>query len=368
MIKFLDLKKLTQRNEAEIKKAIDRVIGSGRYLLGRESAEFEEEFARYCGVRHCIGVASGLDALSLILRAYIETGAMREGDEVIVPANTFIASILAISQNNLVPVLIEPDLKTYNICADRIEAAVTGKTRAVMLVHLYGQCAYDKKIHAVCDKYALKLIEDSAQAHGAEYKRRKTGSLGDAAATSFYPGKNLGALGDAGAVTTDDPELANLIRSLANYGSREKYFHEYTGINSRLNEIQAAVLRIKLNYLDEDNRKRREVADRYRKEIVSSKIILPELAQPGEEEGHVWHLFVVRTADRENLRRYLLENEVETLIHYPVPPHKQAAYSEWNNLSFPITEKVHNEVLSLPISPVMSEEEVSRVIRLINRY
>jgi dTDP-4-amino-4,6-dideoxygalactose transaminase len=368
MIKFLDLKKITQKNEAEIKAAVDRVIESGWYLLGRETAEFEEKFAHYCGARYCVGAANGLDALSLILRAYIETGAMREGDEVIVPANTFIASILAISRNNLIPVLVEPDINTYNIYADKIEAAVTGKTKAVMLVHLYGQCAYDKNIQNICDKYALKLVEDNAQAHGAVYENRKTGSLGDAAATSFYPGKNLGALGDAGAVTTDDPELARAVRALANYGSREKYFHEYKGINSRLSEIQAAVLSVKLEYLDEDNQRRRGIADRYRKQIVNPKIVLPGLARARGEESHVWHLFVVRTGDREKLRRYLLENEVETLIHYPVPPHKQAAYKEWNNLSFPVTEKIHNEALSLPISPVMSEEDVNQVVVLMNNY
>ncbi|HEY0426358.1 MAG TPA: DegT/DnrJ/EryC1/StrS family aminotransferase [Pyrinomonadaceae bacterium] len=368
MIKFLDLKKITQKNEAEIKTAVNRVIESGWYLSGSENREFEKKFARYCGARYCVGVANGLDALSLILRAYIETGAMREGDEIIVPANTFIASILAISRNNLIPVLIEPDINTYNICADKIEAAVTGKTKAVMLVHLYGQCAYDEKIQNVCDRYNLKLIEDNAQAHGAAYKKRKTGSLGDSAATSFYPGKNLGALGDAGAVTTDDAKLARIVRTLANYGSREKYIHEYKGVNSRLSEIQAAVLSIKLKYLDEDNQRRREIADQYRKQIVNPKIVLPALARRGDEQSHVWHLFVVRTGDREKLRSYLLENEVETLIHYPTPPHKQAAYKECNDLSFPVTEKIHNEVFSLPISPVMSEEDVNQVVTLINNY
>jgi dTDP-4-amino-4,6-dideoxygalactose transaminase len=365
MIKFLDLKKITQKNNEEIKEAVNRVIESGRYLLGNEVKEFEGNFAAYCGTQHCIGVASGLDALSLILRGYIETGVIREGEEVIVPANTFIASIMAISQNGLIPILVEPDINTYNICPDKIEAAITPKTKALMIVHLYGQCAYNEQIQNICNHYNLKIIEDNAQSQGALYKEKKTGSLGDAAGTSFYPGKNLGALGDAGAVTTNDRELAEVIRALANYGSKVKYNYEYRGLNSRLDEIQAAILSVKLKYLDEDNQKRRTIASKYLKQISNPKIVLPKLT---DEQSHVWHLFVIRTDKREKLQRYLLLHGVETLIHYPIAPHKQRAYNNWINLSLPVTEKIHDEVLSLPVSPVMTEENVNQVITIINNY
>ncbi len=365
MIKFLDLKKITQKNNEEIKEAVSRVIESGQYLSGNEVEEFEGNFAAYCGTKHCIGVANGLDALSLILRGYIETGLIKEGDEIIVPANTYIASILAISRNGLIPVLVEPDINTYNICPETIEAAITPKTKAVMIVHLYGQCAYSEPIQNICDHHNLKLIEDNSQSQGALYKGKKTGSLGDAAGTSFYPGKNLGALGDAGAVTTNNSELAEVIRALANYGSKVKYIHEYVGLNSRLDEIQAAVLGVKLKYLDEDNQKRRTIADKYLKQITNPKIILPKLK---DKQSHVWHLFVVRTDKREELQRYLLRHGIETLIHYPIAPHKQRAYKNWADLSLPITEQIHNEVLSLPISPVMTEENVNRVTMIINDY
>jgi dTDP-4-amino-4,6-dideoxygalactose transaminase len=365
MIKFLDLKKITQKNNEEIKEAVNRVIESGRYLLGNEVKEFEGNFATYCGTQHCIGVASGLDALSLILKGYIEMGVIREGEEVIVPANTFIASILAISRNRLIPVLVEPDINTYNICPDKIEAAITPKTKALMIVHLYGQCAYNEQIQNICNHYNLKIIEDNAQSQGALYKGKKTGSLGNAAGTSFYPGKNLGALGDAGAVTTDDRELAEVIRALANYGSKVKYTCEYIGLNSRLDEIQAAILSVKLKYLDEDNQKRRTIASKYLKQISNPKIVLPKL---NDEQSHVWHLFVIRTDKREKLQRYLLQHGVETLIHYPIAPHKQRAYKNLVNLSLPVTEKIHDEVLSLPVGPVMTEENVNHVTMIINNY
>jgi dTDP-4-amino-4,6-dideoxygalactose transaminase len=365
MIKFLDLQKITNKNADEIKAAVNRVIDSGWYLLGNEVKTFEKNFSTYCGVDHTIGVANGLDALRLILRAYIEMGIMQEGDEVIVPANTYIASILAISDNRLVPVLVEPDLDTYNIDASKIEEAITSKTKAIMIVHLYGQCAYSERIQQISDKYNLKLIEDNAQAQGALYNDKPTGSLGDAAGTSFYPGKNLGAFGDAGAVTTNDPLLAVMVRTLANYGSQQKYINDYAGLNSRLDEIQAAILDVKLKYLDVDTQRRREIALRYLKDITNPKIILPKFLN---EDAHVWHLFVIRTDNRIALQEYLLKNNIQTLIHYPIPPHQQKAYSELNGLSFPITEKIHNEVLSLPLSPVMTPEEVEKVISIINQY
>ncbi|MES1198311.1 MAG: DegT/DnrJ/EryC1/StrS family aminotransferase [Chitinophagaceae bacterium] len=365
MIKFLDIQKITEKHNTEIKQAINRVVDSGWYLLGNETKQFERNFAAYCNVDHCVGMANGLEALVLILRAYIHLGIMKEGDEIIVPANTYIASILAITENRLNPVLVEPDLNTFNIDADVIEKSITSNTKAIMIVHLYGQCAYNEKIKALCEKYKLKLIEDNAQAQGSLFNGKKTGSLGDAAGTSFYPGKNLGALGDGGAVTTNDPELAELIRTLGNYGSKTKYVNEYIGKNCRLDEIQAALLDVKLKYLDNDNKIRRHIANRYLTEITNPKINLPLVVS---EEGHVWHLFVVKTSDRNEFQKYLLGNQVQTLVHYPIPPHKQKAFSEWNDLSFPITEKIHKEVISLPISPVLEDEEVSHIIQVINRY
>lgn len=365
MIKFLDLHKITQKNAFEIKEAVNRVIDSGWFLLGNEVKQFEENFAIFCGVKHCIGVANGLDALRLIFKGYIELGIMEEGDEVIVPANTYIASILAVSDNRLKPVLVEPDINTYNLDSTKIEAAITAKTKAIMLVHLYGQCAYNRQIEEIAEKYNLKIVEDNAQSQGACYEGRVTGSLGDAAGNSFYPGKNLGALGDAGAVTTNDTELSKVVRALANYGSKVKYVNEYIGLNSRLDEIHAAVLDVKLRYLSEDTLLRKKIAKRYLREINNPKITLPYLQN---EDGHVWHLFVIRTENREVLQKYLADNGIQALIHYPIPPHHQIAYQEWNNLSFPITEQIHREVLSLPISPVLTMEEVEKVIDIINRY
>lgn len=365
MIKFLDIQKITQKNAEEIKTAINRVTDSGWYLLGKEVKEFEKNFSVYCQVPHTIGVANGLDALRLILRAYMELGIMQEGDEIIVPANTYIASVIAITDNRLVPVLVEPDIRTYNIDPFKIESAITDRTRAIMIVHLYGQCAYHAEIQRICEKYSLKLIEDNAQAQGALFKGRPTGSLGDAAGTSFYPGKNLGAFGDAGAVTTTDTRLAELIRALANYGSQEKYVNDYIGLNSRLDEIQAAVLDVKLKYLHDDTERRREISRKYRDGIDNPLVILPEVV---DEASHVWHLFVIRTEHRDALQKYLTEKGVQTLIHYPIPPHKQKAYKELNHLSLPLTEKIHNEVLSLPISPVMDDKEVAEVIRVVNSF
>lgn len=361
MIKFLDLHKINERYKEEINASIKRVLDSGWYLLGKEDESFEEHFARYCGTKHCIGCANGLEALYLILKAY----GIGEGDEVIAPANTYIASILAITQNGATPVLVEPDIKTYNINPDLIEEKITPKTKAIMVVHLYGQAVKMQKIWELAKKYNLKVIEDSAQAHGAVYNERKTGNLGDASGFSFYPGKNLGCLGDGGCVTTSDDELAEKIRALRNYGSHIKYHNIYQGLNSRLDEIQAAVLDVKLKYLDSDNQKRREISEFYRENIKNPKITLPATY---ETKAHVWHIFPVRTAEREKFQSYLTENEVQTLIHYPIPPHKQQCFKEWNKLSFPITEKIHREILSIPISPVMTDAEVEKVTEIINDY
>lgn len=365
MVKFLDIQKITQKNAEEFKEVINRVIDSGWYLMGNELKQFENNFSAYCGVKHTVGVANGLDALRLILRAYIETGILAYGDEVIVPANTYIATILAITDNRLVPILVEPDIRTYNIDSSIIEEVITSKTKAIMIVHLYGQCAYDDRIGLICKKYNLKLIEDNAQAQGAIYNSKRTGSLGDAAGTSFYPGKNLGAFGDAGAVTTDDSYLADVIRKLANYGSKVKYVNEYAGLNSRMDEIQAAVLVVKLKCLNEDTRRRRIIANMYLTGIINPKIILPFVVN---ENGHVWHLFTVRTEKRDKLQQYLLDNDIQTLIHYPTPPHKQQAYKKWNGLCLPITDKIHNEILSLPLSPVMTDDEVTEVIAMVNKF
>ncbi|GAA4781471.1 DegT/DnrJ/EryC1/StrS family aminotransferase [Olivibacter ginsenosidimutans] len=365
MIKFLDLQQINLRHKAELLAAFERVIDKGWFIQGKEVAAFEAEFATYCGTKHAIGVANGLDALSLILRAYKELGVLSDGDEVIVPANTFIASILAISANNLVPVLVEPAEDTFLFDAASIKACVTAKTKAVMPVHLYGQLCDMEPILLLAEEYGLKVIEDAAQAHGASYKGKKAGSFGDAAGFSFYPGKNLGALGDGGAVTTNNDRLATVIRALANYGSAVKYQNQYKGGNSRLDEVQAALLRVKLRHLEADTARRRNLAKRYLEGIHSTKIILPKMLR---EEGHVWHLFVVRTADRHALQQYLAQAGVQTQIHYPIPPHQQQAYAEWNHLSYPITEKIHREVLSLPMSPILSEVEIDQVIHLLNAY
>lgn len=374
MIKFLDLQKINNQYSDEIKQATQRVIDSGWYLLGNETKIFEKNYADYIGTDHCIGCANGLDALIWILRAYIEMGVMTEGDEVIVPANTYIASILAITENNLKPVLVEPNLVTYQIDDNLIEKHITPKTKAIMIVHLYGQCAYTQKIGQLCEKYNLKLIEDNAQAHGCYYikqgtgkkeQKQRTGSIGDAAGHSFYPGKNLGALGDGGAVTTNDKKFAEVVRSLANYGSTQKYIFKYTGRNSRLDEIQSAILNVKLKYFDRDNQARKKVAKLYIEHIKNPSIVLPVV---NNWDSHVFHIFPVRFENRDKLQIYLTENGVETLIHYPVPPHKQECYKEMNLISLPITEQIHSEELSLPISPVISEEEVIRVINVINNF
>lgn len=366
MIKFLDLQKINLAHQQEIEEKLLSVFRSGWYLMGNEVKQFEANLASYTGANHAIGVANGLDALRLILRGYIEMGIMQKGDEIIVPANTYIASILAISDNGLIPVLVEPDLANYNIHISKIEKKISSKTKGILIVHLYGRIIFSNDLKNIAEKHKLKIIEDNAQTIGAEWKGTKSGNLGDAAGFSFYPGKNLGALGDAGAVTTNDDELAKTIRALANYGSNQKYVNIYQGLNSRLDEIQAAVLDVKLNYIDAENQRRREVAKRYINEIKNPKIILPEY--PENEKEHVWHVFVIRTTEREKLQTYLSENGVQTLIHYPIPPHKQEAYKQWNHLSFPITEKIHNEVLSLPMSPVMTDEEVGKIIRVLNNY
>ncbi|MCW4468344.1 DegT/DnrJ/EryC1/StrS family aminotransferase [Flavobacterium sp. MFBS3-15] len=366
MIKFLDLQKINLLHQQEIEARLLKVFRSGWYLLGDEVKQFEANLVQYIGCKNAIGVANGLDALRLILKAYMELGIMQEGDEVIVPANTYIASILAITDNRLVPVLVEPDIDTYNIDISKIEAAITAKTRAIMIVHLYGRVVFSEELKALAQKHGLKIIEDNAQAIGAEWNGIKTGNLGHASGFSFYPGKNLGALGDGGAVTTNDDALAKTVRALANYGSEEKYVNRYRGLNSRLDEIQAAVLDVKLQYLDAENEKRRDVVNYYLENITHPEIVLPWL--PDNEREHVWHLFVIRTKDRDGLQQYLKENGIQTLIHYPIPPYKQEAYPELNNLSFPITEKIHEEVLSLPVSPVMNKEELQKIIETINSY
>jgi len=366
MIKFLDLQKVNLLHQKEIEQKLIEVFRSGWYLLGTQVKNFETNLSKYIGTKEAIGVANGLDALRLIFKAYIELGFMKPRDEVIVPANTYIASILALSDNGLTPVLVEPNIDTYNIDISKIEEKITPKTKAIFIVHLQGRVVFSEELKNLATKHDLKIIEDNAQAIGAEWNGIKTGNLGDAAGFSFYPGKNLGALGDSGAVTTNDNELASVIRAHANYGSNEKYVNIYKGLNSRLDEIQAAVLDIKLKYIDEENSQRRKIATRYISEIKNSKIILPE--NPENENEHVWHVFVIRTAERAALQDHLTNNEIQSLIHYPIPPHKQKAYEEWKNLSFPITEKIHEEVLSLPISPVMSDDEISKVIDVLNKF
>ena len=361
MIKFLDLEKVNNRFREEIDGRIKTILDKGWYLQGDENKLFEKHFAEYCGVKHCIGCANGLDALNLIIRAY----GFGIGDEIIVPANTYIASILAISENGCTPVLVEPDIKTYNINPDLIEEKITGRTKAIMVVHLYGQAVQMDKIWGLAKKYNLKVIEDSAQAHGAFYNGKRTGNLGDASGFSFYPGKNLGCMGDGGCVTTNDDELAVKVRAIANYGSDRKYHHIYKGVNSRLDEIQAAVLDVKLEYLDKDNNRRREIAKYYRENIKNPAIILPETY---DKNAHVWHIFAIRTDKRDELQKYLEENGIQTNIHYPTPPHKQGAYKEWENECYPISEKIHREVLSLPMSPVLTDDEVKKVVEVINAF
>ena len=367
MIKYLPLKQINDRYDAELREAVGRVMDSGWYLKGEHTQRFEKNYATYIGTKYCVGVANGLDALTLILRAYIEKGVMQPGDEVIVPANTFIASILSVSECGLTPVLVEPCIDTFQIDDSQIEEVITERTKALMIVHLYGRCAYTEKIGMICKKHQLKLIEDNAQAHGCfapmdNGQWRRTGSLGDAAAHSFYPGKNLGALGDAGAVTTNDKELAQIIEELGNYGSSKKYVFDYQGRNSRLDEIQAAMLDVKLRHLDEDNQRRQAVADYYINNVKHPEILLPTPSQS------VYHIFPILCERRDELQQYLKENGVETMIHYPIPPHKQACYKEWNDLSFPITERIHRQELSLPCHPAMKQEEADQIVSLLNRF
>lgn len=370
MIKFLDLKKINEPYEAAFQEKLKSVLDNSWYILGKEVEIFEKTFAEYCNSKYCIGVGNGFDALVLIFKGYIQLGKLQKGDKVIVPANTYIASILAILQADLVPVLVEPKLETYNIDPDLIAEKITSKTKAVLAVHLYGQLAEMDVINTIANQNNLLVIEDAAQAHGAISDFGKSGNLSNAAAFSFYPGKNLGALGDGGAVTTNDSELARTIQSLRNYGSEAKYHNEYIGVNSRLDELQAAFLNVKLPNLNVDNEKRRVIAKRYLSEIKNKKITLPVVLSQGTKESnnHVFHLFVIRTENRQKLQSYLLENGIQTMIHYPIPPHKQKAFEAWNNLSFPITEKIHNEILSLPISPVMTDDEVDFVVSILNNY
>lgn len=365
MISFLDLKEINKQYADELKEACSRVIDSGWYIDGAELASFENNFAQYCGTQHCIGVANGLDALSLTLRAWKELGLLQDGDEVIVPANTYIASILAITENNLAPILVEPDINTYNIDPQKIISAVTTKTKALLPVHLYGKIADMNSMLSIAEQYNLLILEDSAQAHGANIDGRKTGNWGNASGFSFYPGKNLGALGDAGAITTNNDELADILRALRNYGSHIKYENKYRGVNSRLDEIQAAMLNVKLKYLDQHTARRQHIAKRYLAEISNSAIVLPNNLHENE---HVWHLFVIRCAERDKLKHYLNELKVQTLIHYPIPPHKQLAYKQFSERALPITEKIHQHILSLPLGPHLLESEVDRVIDLVNQF
>jgi dTDP-4-amino-4,6-dideoxygalactose transaminase len=366
MIKFLDLKKINEPYEAAFQEKLKSVLASGWYILGNEVQNFETNFAQYCGVKYCIGVGNGLDALTLIFKGYTQLGKLQKGDEVIVPANTYIASILAILQADLVPVLIEPKLETYNIDPSLIQNKITSKTKAILAVHLYGQLAEIDAINEIASQNNLIVVEDAAQAHGAiSNQKLSIQNIQTCAAYSFYPGKNLGALGDGGAVVTNDAELAKTIQSLRNYGSETKYQNDFIGVNSRLDELQAAFLNLKLPNLDSDNEKRRIIARRYLSEIKKDKIILPFW---DFSNNHVFHLFVIRTKNREDLQQYLLENGIQTMIHYPIPPHEQKAFESWNELSFPLTEKIHREVLSLPISPIMMKEEVDFVITILNQY
>lgn len=372
-IPFLSLKDVTALHGVEINEAVSRVVNNGWYLQGHENEQFEEHYSKYIGCKYTIGCANGLDALIWIFRAYIERGVMQPGDEIIVPANTYIATILAITENNLIPVLVEPKLNTLEINDDLIEAYITPKTKAIAVVHLYGRLAITSKILELCKKYNLKLVEDNAQAHGCMYTPtgQRTGSIGDAAGHSFYPGKNLGALGDGGAITTNDPELAATVRTLANYGSHKKYVFKYTGRNSRLDEIQAAVLNVKLNYLERDNQHRKDVAAYYIGHLNNKYVTLPDTLPM---EQNAFHLFPILVGEdkRDALHNYLGRNGVGTVIHYPIAPHNQECYVNevWNKpqLSLPITEKIANEELSLPIGPSISFEDVAEVVRLINEF
>jgi len=372
MIKFLDLQKINQQYQSELKQVASEVIDSGWYLLGDRVQEFENNLAKYIGVNHCIACANGLDALRLIIKAYKELGVFSDGDEIIVPANTYIATILAITDNNLIPVLVEPDIDTYNIDIKIIEKSISSKTKAIMIVHLYGNACWNDQLNDFAQKYKLKIIEDNAQAIGASIcdpkskkNGQKTGSLGDAAGFSFYPGKNLGALGDSGAVTTNDEQLSQTVRALANYGSTQKYINTYQGLNSRMDEIQAVFLSVKLKYLDKENHIRRDIASFYTNNITNSKICLPHNSH---NTSHVWHLFVIRCKERDQLQQYLAQNDIQTLIHYPIPPHLQKCYIQALQYTLPITERIHNEVLSLPISPVLTFQEINHITESINQF
>jgi len=376
MIPFLNLKKINQPFEIALQEKMEQFLTKGWYILGNEVKTFEIDFANYCGAKHCIGVGNGLDALVLIFKAYIQLGKLKKGDEVIVPANTYIASILAVLQADLVPVLVEPRLETFNINPDCIEQKITSKTKAILPVHLYGQLCEMEQINAIAQKYNLLVVEDAAQAHGAKFSVQSQFSVTDChaelvsashhpTAYSFYPSKNLGALGDGGAITTDDDELAETLFSMRNYGSKVKYENEIIGINSRLDELQAAFLNVKLPHLDAENQFRRQIARRYLSEITNDKLVLPFW---DGSENHVFHLFIIRTSNRQALQNYLKNNEIETMIHYPIPPHKQKALSNWNHLSFPITEKIHEEVVSIPMNPSLTDDEIQHIISTLNHY
>jgi dTDP-4-amino-4,6-dideoxygalactose transaminase len=365
MIKFLDLQKINAQYEQELKEVANRVIDSGWYLMGKELETFENNYASFCGTNYALGVANGLDALRLIFKAYLEMGIMNVGDEVIVPANTYIASVLAISDNGLTPVFVEPNLSTYNLDSSKIEKSITNKTRAILTVHLYGQISIDQEMLDICEKYNLKLIEDGAQSHGALWNENVSGGIADAAGHSFYPGKNLGALGDAGAVTTNDFKLAQVISALRNYGSHKKYENIYKGLNSRLDEIQAAFLNVKLKYIEKDIEARRIVANYYLENIINPSIILPEVLT---QKGHVWHLFVIRTSKRDLLQKYLLKNNIQTLIHYPIAPYNQKAYNIFNHLNFAVSDQLQHEVLSLPISSILDLNEIKHIVNTLNAF
>jgi dTDP-4-amino-4,6-dideoxygalactose transaminase len=369
-IPFLDLKAINAAYRDELVEAATRVIDSGWYIQGQEVAAFEKEFAAYCGTRYCIGVGNGLDALILTLRAWKELGRLKEGDEVIVPANTYIATILAITENRLTPVLVEPDIDTYNLSPELAEKAITPRTKAILPVHLYGRLAEMPQIMDIADRHGLLVLEDAAQAHGASLHEKKAGNWGHAAGFSFYPGKNLGALGDAGAVTTNDEELAQTIRTLGNYGSQKKYENMYQGVNSRLDEIQAAVLQVKLRYLDVENQQRQRIALFYLENIANDNIILPvqQATFNAQFQSHVWHLFVIRANNRTHLQDYLSKHGIMTMIHYPVAPKNQPAYAEWKQHKLLITEKIHAEVLSLPICPRMQDSDIKFIVQTTNSY
>lgn len=367
MIQFLNLKKINEPFEIALQEKMKQFLANGWYILGNEVKTFEADFANYCGAKHCIGVGNGLDALVLIFKAYIQLGKLQKGDEVIVPANTYIASILAVLQSDLVPVLVEPKLETYNINPDLIEEKITSKTKAILPVHLYGQLCEMEEINAIAQKHNLLVVEDAAQAHGTEKVRIQNSEFKNLGATaySFYPSKNLGALGDGGAIITNDDELADVIFSLRNYGSKIKYENEIIGVNSRLDELQAAFLNVKLPHLNTENQIRRQIAKRYLSEIKNDKIVLPFW---DGSENHVFHLFIIRTPNRQALQNYLKNNEIETMIHYPIPPHKQKALSNWNHLSFPITEKIHEEVVSIPMNASLTDDEIQHIISTLNKY